>query len=486
MAETFRVKNLSEALKLAESFKLSGKYNLFRGQAQNWKVQSTLGRLNESSINEVKNKLIRLHAFFEAENPLKKYISNIDWFFAVAQHYGIPTSYIDFTSNIHVASFFATNSKSNILGEDSVIICLNEDDFINFVDLADAFFKKQNVIPPYITRINVDNLWRLQAQDGCFLFSPFVDIESYYDFDKIIFEYDKPCNKLKKDEIFPLHKSELEILLDQYFNKEERILGQKRLEQFSNIIKIPTINLSKLEIKEVIKNKKHHKSWSSKEFKSWQYPMEEEWIDKDFEKIIKINLFDNNPIEILTKDLKNQLQNAFDIINKKTRLKFEILSTPKINEKLTKTINDNCLLIWNGTRNLPYSIEEIINIICKYISLEIYFHKKNEIYSFSKEKLITLEMTNEYGSITRCHVSPNKLVSTFRDDLNLILNNELVENISPKILLYINIPNLVFDFHKLINLFKDELVLYQVLYNSENENPVIFFTPTQIKVCGYA
>lgn len=125
-------------------------------------------------------------------------------------------------------------------------------------------------------------------------------------------------------------------------------------------------------------------------------------------------------------------------------------------------------------------------MISKYICLEIYFHKNDETYSISKEKLIVLEMTNEYGSITRCHASPSKIVSAFRDDLNDILIDDLTKSLNSKILLNINIPNLIFDYKKFINLFKEELVIYQVLYNSEKENPVIFYTPSQIKICGYA
>jgi hypothetical protein len=486
MAETFRVENLLQALNLAENFKLSGKYNLFRGQAQNWKVQSTIGRLSEKSFEEMNHKLIRLYRFFETEESLQKYKTNIDWFFAVAQHYGIPTSYLDFTNNAEIAAYFATNSKSNKVGEDCVIICLNEDDFARFVKLTDILYKKEKVIPPYITRINVDNLWRLQAQEGCFLFTPFTEIEQYYDFDKIIFPFDVPFDKITKNEIYPKRKSELEILLDQYFNTEKRILGQKRFENFSNETKIPTVHLPKLDTNRVLKNKQIHSSWESIEFKYWQYPIKEEWTKQDLEIIIEINFSLKNSIENQIENIKDQLTIKFKNINRKTRLKFEISTKPKLTKKLTDIVNQSCSRIWDGTRNLPYTCEEIIKFISQYISIEIHFHKYNETYSISKEKLIALEMTNEYGSITRCHASPSKIVSTFRDDLNEIIIDELTENISSEILLNINIPNLLFDFKKLINLFKDELIIYQVLYNSEIENPVIFYTPTQIKICGYA
>jgi len=50
----------------------------------------------------------------------------------------------------------------------------------------------------------------------------------------------------------------------------------------------------------------------------------------------------------------------------------------------------------------------------------------------------------------------------------------------------INDPRSIFDFNKLVKLFKEELIAYQVLFNSREENPVIFYSPTQISVLGYA
>lgn len=55
-----------------------------------------------------------------------------------------------------------------------------------------------------------------------------------------------------------------------------------------------------------------------------------------------------------------------------------------------------------------------------------------------------------------------------------------------EILMRINAANIMFDFDKLVQLFKEELIVYQVWYNSENDNPVIFYSPAQISILGYA
>jgi len=58
-------------------------------------------------------------------------------------------------------------------------------------------------------------------------------------------------------------------------------------------------------------------------------------------------------------------------------------------------------------------------------------------------------------------------------------------HINSGLLMHINQAKVLFDFHKLMDLFKDEMVCYQVLYNSENSKPVIFYTPSQIEILGF-
>lgn len=491
ISKMYKTKDLKEALKLAKDLKFNGRYNLFRGQAQHWQVVPTAGRLPPKELKEAEEKLKRLYYYFGTEPILNRFKSNIDWFFAIAQHYGIPTNYIDFTNSVEVAAYFATNSKSNKIGQSCEIICLNENDFNSFIKFTDILYKKKNVIPPYIARVNVDNLWRLQAQLGCFLFTPYANIESYYDFDRIIFPFNKPFEGLKRQDVYPEHKSELEILLDYYFNNEERLTRHKGFELFIEKHKIPVSTLARPKLEKLIKTNNIHFSWSSPIFARWNFPVREEWKKEEPNDIIRLNFsFNSNinierQVEVLFHKLLLYSQNK--PIARTKVLQFDVTAKPKLSKQLTKIINRSCTRIWDGTRNLPYSMKDIFNIISKYICLEIYENKNNNKPYLCKEDLITLELANEYGSVTRCKASPSKVTSAFRSDLkDILLVEELAQNINSKILLHINVPNLLFDFNRLINLFKEELILYQVWYNSENENPVIFYTPSQIKVMGYA
>lgn len=488
MTKTYKVKNLEEALLLAQKLKKKGKYNLFRGQAQNLRVTPTLSRISNKSYTQLKEKLERLYYFFSTHSSLKKFKTDIDWFYAVAQHYGIPTNYIDFTSDIEVAAYFATNSKSNIVGTDCSIICLNEGDFKSFIEFTNVLYSKDKVIPPYIARVDVDNLWRLQAQKGCFLFTPYDDIEYYYDFDKILFPFEKPFENLSKSEIYPERKSELEILIDQYFNTEEKINGEKRLHLFAKQFNIPIKTLPPMESEKLLIQNKAHSSWKSKFFKQWIYQIKDEWQSPtlSIKAVIKINS------NISTQDLFHHILkklNSFFLsqnIKRSNALHFEIVSKPQINKKLKNIINRNMTRIWDGTRNLPFTDLEILEIIAKYVCLELKESKDNVENSQDGEKMILIEMNSDYGSRTRCYASPSKLVSAFRKDLGKVLVNRFMPTDQVEILLHINIANLLFDFKKLLQAFKNEIIAYQVFHNSEYENPVIFYTPSQINVLGYA
>jgi FRG domain. len=488
MAKFYRVKDLNEALNLAVKFKETGEYNLFRGQALNWHVKSSIARLSTEESEIGIEKLKRLYYYLQTYKPLEKYVSDIDWFYAVAQHYGLPTTYVDFTDNPEVAVYFATNSESNKVDKESVIICLNEVDFNRLVNDTKDFFENKKIIPPYIIKPNVDNLWRLQAQNGCFIFVPISEIEQFYDFDRIVFPFTEPYTKIEKEHIYPEKKSELEILLDHYFSSEKRIEGQKRFKDFAAEVNMNQIEYSLSDVDVYLKKKQIHSSWHSNEFENWIFKIEENWSNLNSVEEITINFSFKNNIDNQIALIIDELSLKFieKQIKRNDVLDFNIISKPRLSNKLAKQVNKSCTRIWDGTRNLPFLDKEIIEIIAKYICLEIYENKFDKIPSLTQEKLITLELTNEYGSITRCHASPSKILSSFRSDIREILIDELTLNISTEILLCLNNPKLLFDFDNLLSLFKDELIAYQVLYNSENENPVIFYTPTQITVLGYA
>ncbi len=83
--------------------------------------------------------------------------------------------------------------------------------------------------PPECLTIDVSNLWRLQAQHGVFLFCPYQNIEDVYDFDRILFPAAHRADDVTRARMYPPRKSQLEILLDQYFLNERLIDGDRNI-----------------------------------------------------------------------------------------------------------------------------------------------------------------------------------------------------------------------------------------------------------------
>lgn len=487
MGSKYIVKNLEEAVNLAEQFKMSGKYDLFRGQARDWPIVPTIAR-EGNDVNQTKDILERLYYFMQSHEPLQKYADNHDWFIAVAQHYGMPTNFIDFSFNVKVAAFFATNSKSNTEGNDCVIICLNKDYFHDFINFTRVIYSKYNVHPPEIININVDNLWRLQSQEGCFLYTQ-LDFTNLYSFDKIIFPYTKPFDKIKLEEIYPSKKSELEILLDQFFNSERRLEGAKRLEKFNLENNFPSYHLQPSDISDYINDSTTHCSWESEEYKEWLYLFNEKWNNIRTTYNFQVHFNYKTSLKEQFNLIKSKLTIFFykNDIQRGAEILFSVTTFPKSSLKILKRINKSCSRIWDGMRNLPYSLEEIINVLSKYICFEIFENNNENIPSLTNSEMLVLELANEYGSFTRCYASSELIVQAFRDDIRDIFIQQLPQILSSRVLLKVNKPKILFDFHKFLILFKEELIVYQVLYNSENDhNPVIFYTPTQISIFGYA
>lgn len=81
---------------------------------------------------------------------------------------------------------------------------------------------------------------------------------------------------------------------------------------------------------------------------------------------------------------------------------------------------------------------------------------------------------------------PNNVVLAYREDIDSVVLSHMPRPIPSELLLHINRPRYVFDFKKLVELFRKEAVAYQVFDNRQDDIPVIFYSPAQINILGYA
>lgn len=254
-------------------------------------------------------------------------------------------------------------------------------------------------------------------------------------------------------------------------------------------MKISGHTIPDFRIEKFLRINENHKSWESENFIKWRYAFLENW--KSLESQLSINLklpantnsyqeFSNLTLQIFN-NLGNKLKR-----NQKLSFTIDLNGNENTFNDLSKRIEKSCARIWDGTRNLPFTNMEIYNIIKEYIFFEYYEQIFEKAYSLDNEELIVLELTNKYHSMTICYATKSKLEKAFRDDIENVLIEEYKGKITSRVLLNVNVVQIIFDFEKLLCLFKEEMIAYQVAYNSEKINPVIFYSPTELNILGYA
>jgi len=218
----YEVANIEEAIDLANKLKNDGRYDWFRGQVQDGPLVSSHSRASAGGDPEKREELVRRAALFfnwAGTIPELQYLQepeHMNDLYAIIQHYGIPTHYIEFTTNPGVAGFFAAHTATPPIGGKSCIYCLKTDDLVSVWNvLKDLDDRKGAIIE--LGRIDVRNLWKLQAREAVFLFTNY-NWEIDYPMDRILFPYSGYPSYPTREQIYPKNKSPLEQLLSQYFS----------------------------------------------------------------------------------------------------------------------------------------------------------------------------------------------------------------------------------------------------------------------------
>jgi len=96
---------------------------VFRGQEQKWSLKSSIGR---SKKYKPEGELLLLQEFRRMALPYvsrSELVNDWDWL-AVAQHHGLPTRLIDWTTNALVACYFASQ-PSSVRKREGQIVAIN-------------------------------------------------------------------------------------------------------------------------------------------------------------------------------------------------------------------------------------------------------------------------------------------------------------------------------------------------------------------------
>jgi hypothetical protein len=370
--ERHSVNNVEEAVELALRFKKEGRYDWFRGQLQaSWLPASSMERAvqggqSQESLNQ---RLMRFIAWAGSE-PSVSYLAdplNRDQLFAVLQHYGFPTCYIDFSTEPAVAGFFACDAKEPPApGSVSAIFCLNTADVRRFYDdVMPHMNKGPQALEIDLVSVDVDNLWRLQAQAGHFVFANH-NWYRFYDMDRIEFPWTGYPSFPPKNRIYPEHSSALEQLLNNYFEDERRALNhdrfvreqRERASSGQSIVKQVVISSDGYDADVLSTRPGELSSWSEEALRPWLEARAEIFHEVvGVRQTITLRVGPNVP------PAGTQLAYGMAAaMRQETSLRlravqWELLGLPDAidRQRMEKLVRD----AWNGMRRLPYTDEDI-------------------------------------------------------------------------------------------------------------------------------
>ncbi len=491
-----KVNNVHEAAELANDLKEKGGYDLFRGQIKNWPLKSSFGRqVDKNKKDEALEKMARFERWVKQTKGLEELAKHPDDMIAVAQHYGIPTNFVDFTTSPRVAGFFSSYGRIDEENVESCILCLNSQDLITFWKRLPSEYSP----PPEILYLEVQNLWRLEAQHGVFLFCPYSNFEHIYDLDRIYFPYTGQISSVKEDDIFPKRKSQLEILLDQYFMNELMIENEKNIPVGMTRYKIPEIK-EKCSKELLLNGTPPPKldSWNNSHIESWLAQSNEKYLDtlgdETWEMTLDLNKaigsIQNEALDYLTTQFKKNPNVRNLLLNWSIKVVGNQPSYP-----IENRVESYIKRLWDGLRKLPYDDQDIAKGLANCFVLASYLLKQGRVMQVDWAKVtsecfgetIEIEFGSEDGSYSRAFASKSELLTAVREDIYDYIDPEWKTQLEKNIiglLQAIWAPNRLFDYDKLTKIFAHEIVPFQVITRAERV--AIFFSPARLDSFGLA
>jgi len=491
-----RVKNVSEAVALAEEFKRNGTHDWFRGQVSNWPLKSSYVRLKEEQLDETMQKLGRFEHWAKQTPGLESLAGHVDSLVAVAQHYGLPTNFVDFTTEPEVAGFFASHGKPT-QGMDSCIMCLDTKDLKDFWS---RMMPPQYRPPEFIT-LEVANLWRLEAQHGTFLFCPYNNFEAIYDLDRIIFPYTGTVSKPGVEEMYPKRKSNLEILLDQYFMNEKLLEGERTLQTLEFFRNAHRVAAPEHRCDPELVAGGHiprDASWDAVKLDAWLTPRTEKLAaavtEEKWDVVVNADKGPRGLAGEISDYVARRLRDDAGARGKLIRFMFRSGDAALESALNNYALPSSVQRLWDGLRTLPYDDEDIAagvgNCVALYMCGRNALSESHDFWRAAASACfgdaMEVEFGSDDGSYSRAYVSESGLLGAVRDDIADFLSPEwrdaLVGNMTG-LLQAVQSPERLFVFERLCKVFAREVAASQVLMR-QDEHSAAFFSPARLEAIG--
>lgn len=489
-----RVPNLKAAVELVESWRAAGTHSWFRGQNRLWPIATTLSRRqgNSEEIARFNNLLQLFCDWLGSVHELRHLLEeeHVHAAFAILQHYGVPTHYVDFTVNPKVAGFFAGVGPGAEPGQDGCIIAIDPDDWVRRLrTVAEVKHWPANSWPEKVV-VNVPNLWRLEAQSGYFVYLPVEKAEAYEPVDRIVFPHDGSGFELSEEEIYPSRKSPLEERLDEFFTEESRLSNQKSLREMTRAWSVTWLEYERPESSRWLRpGAGAHESWRSIP-QGWVAYVHEKYRDTLDGTAAQLPVAPNEPLRqweelrAVVRRFLNENQEA-----REKAIDWKLLpTTPSTPPGWVDFVERAARRTWDGVRRLPFTDDQVAESVAMTVVLAC--ADVSETPSFSARDFSTLlgpalhmELANGRDVSARAAMAETTYERALRPDLDDVIVPELLDR-PRKQLRQLLAPAHLFQFDLLVEAFARELIPTQVLIQSHGL--AVYCSPARTPVIGAA
>lgn len=461
--------------------KKTGKQYYYRGQIHCWPIQSSASRVNYSSKEMEKTQFfvekLKENKTLNLQND--EYLNKC---LAIAQHYGYKTDFIDFTTDIEVAAFFATDGiEKNTEYKNGYLwrISSEEIELIkSIVRVAVRRLEKSNKLTEFQEEnlkilkaadynpffdFSIPELSRMNNQKGVFLWD-LLNIVTHYYFKDREADFEFKHN----GQVYSSNTINTEVIYPQPNVLESEIERFKSVEAMKDF---KETDLFKEANKLIIKD---YTSITSCYLSDNQWPCDFGKSSGVFERAIKENI-------VKKINLKNDEKNIINII-KENRNNIENgrkISVDIGEAKLNCVINEAIdTLVY-----LPYTeleIKEVVKNIIEYDSLDLsellHIGMKDsmgvESYGYVPLDIIDEIMEHKREQIK---LSADKNLSK---ELQLILDKKYTWNLFLDLSRH---PKKVFEFSEIKSIFIQFILPYQFLYRPKEYR---IYVPTFLEIFG--
>ena len=493
VGKEIRTPNLEEALSLVRAARSASNVWL-RGQCYPWPPCSSLSRIELSEL-QMRDPARRLSDFLDwvdRTSEVQRDLSNDTKAIATAQHYGIPTYFLDFTTSPAVAAFFASDYTTEPPGPEACIYLLD------LKELADHASResRQNMESLQVYPIDeaVPNLWRLESQEGKFLNAPGKWWE-WFEMDRVVFPREA-ANSRHRTRIYPRERSALELRLDGFFQWERIRTGQEWIRE--NYPQLATVYASTnvgIRSRYMKADTGPHNSWRELEPGVWSDRGVEEYattigytIGLGRDLLSAPGLHTNilgNICQFIDKGVLPRDKSALFVCE------FEVglLVSGDL-----KHLDQSLQRVWDGMRRLPYAAEQIARAMANAVWLasdgvgwwQVAAGKSPAavLAERLKEDWIMIELGSDSDSYSRAVAPSRALRRALRSDLDGVLNTsgQALNGDLRYLLQVVREPQFLFDAEHFVDVLAEYLIPSQALLASAG-SPVLY-SPREIKILG--